>query len=99
MARGQDLMEHILQTLIMPGALDYASEICRVGLHRMHGGHQALANLGQIERFLRELHGPRDSGSATIKLAVDEIRAAAKKQANRRDDRNIVSKTKPRNTV
>ena len=50
-----------------------------------------------IEQFFWKLYRPWTVGNATVKLAVNEIGAAAKEQTNRRCYAEIVAKIPPRN--
>src|SRR6266487_2320831 len=50
-----------------------------------------------IEQLLWKLHCPRNGCDTPIKLSVDEIRAAAQEQTNRRGHGEIVGQIQPRN--
>src|SRR5437016_6856027 len=52
-----------------------------------------------IEQLLRELHRPWNICHAPVKLAIDEIRAAAKEQTKRRGYDKIVAQVQPRDFV
>src|SRR5437762_9531903 len=52
-----------------------------------------------IEQFFWKLYRPWTVGNATVKLAVNEIGAAAKEQTDRRSHAKIVSQIHPRNLM
>ena len=61
----------------------------------MRRGQSPRPDFGQIERFLWELHCPRYRRGATVKFAIDEIRAATEKQTDRRDDSDVIRQAQP----
>src|SRR5438067_138862 len=52
-----------------------------------------------VEQFFWKLDRPGNAGNATVKLAVNEISAAAKEQTDRRSHAKIVSQIHPRNLM
>src|SRR5205823_1009213 len=52
-----------------------------------------------FEQFFWKLDRPGNAGNATVKLAVNEISAAAKEQTDRRSHAKIVSQIHPRNLM
>ena len=52
-----------------------------------------------IKQFFWKLHCPRNASGAPVKLAVNEIGAAAEEQTDRRCDDEIVAQIQPRNLM
>ena len=48
-----------------------------------------------IEQLLGKLHRPGDAGDPSIKLAIDEIRAAPEEQTDRRGHDQVVAQVRP----
>ena len=65
------------------------------GIDLSAGRNRTLGLANIVGQLFRELHRPRDIRRASVKLTIDEIGAAPKKQTDRRCHHQVIAEIRP----